>query len=171
MAVGNLGSALTQLQGFIASEFNASSTQEHNQGLSLLPEIIRTIASRADLGDTNLRVTAPRLFDGTNDVTVETGAVHLIAVVAQANTSQLEDGAVLTYEAAVTEGTTRYTTALNVDSSSTAGVPRAFIAVYPEPIPMAALYWSVVDNGADTDIEGTTLGDASGMRVMLVYSE
>jgi hypothetical protein len=170
MAVGNLGATLNQLQGYIASEFNASTVQAHNQGLSILPEMVRMIASRADLSEANLRVTAPRLFDGTNDVDVEAGACKLIAIVAQANTSQLEDGAVLLYETnTVTEGTTRHLLALNLDASAT--VFTTYMAVFPEPVPFTALSWSVVDNGTDGDIEGTTLGDASGVRVMLVYAE
>jgi len=168
MAIGNLGSAMTQLQGYIASEFNASATRSHNQGLSLLPGLVRQIASRADLSYSNLRVTFPA-FNSATEATVEAGAVGLIAVVAQGNTTGTEDQAVLTYEAAVTEGTTRYTTALNLDQSST--VFSTYMAVYPEPIPMAALYWSAVSNGADTDIEGTELADVSSIKVMLVYAE
>jgi len=169
MAIGNLGSAMTQLQGYIASEFNASATQAHNQGLSLLPSLVRMIASRADLSYTNLRVTFPAL-NTSADADVEAGAVGLIAVVAQGNTTGTEDQAVLLYETnTVTEGTTRYLVALNLDQSST--VFSTYMAVFPEPIPFAALSWSAVSNGADTDIEGTELADASSIRVMLVYGE
>ena len=48
---------------------------------------------------------------------------------------------------------------------------KMFSAIFPEPIPMAKLIWSVVDNGSDTDIEGTALGDANGTKVMLIYAE
>ena len=167
MAVGNLGTVMNVLEGFIAHEFLAPS----NQGISILPDMVRQIASRADLSETNLRVTAPQLFDGTNDVTVETTAVKVIAVVAQSLAAQVEDAAVLLYEAAVTEGTTRYVAMVNVDAANTAATATLRVAVFPEPLPMASLYWSVVDNGADGDIEGTTLGDASGVRVMIVYAE
>lgn len=170
MAIGNLGAAMQLLEGYLASEF-APATYNRNQGSALLPDFIKQIASRADLTYTNLRVTRPVLFDGTNDVTVETGAVGLIAVIAATNSSAAEDEAVLTYEAAVTEGTTRYTTMLNVDAAGTTATGKMFYSVYPQPVAMAALYWSVVDNGADTDIEGTTLGDANGTKVMLVYAE
>jgi len=167
MAIGNLGASLNQLQGFIASGFGAP----NNQGLSLVPEMVERIASRADLTESNIRVMPPRLFDGTNAVTLETTAVKLIAVIAQSLAAQVEDAAVLFYEAAVTEGTTRYVAMINVDAANTAATARATAVVFPEPIPMAALYWSVVDNGADGDIEGTTLGDASGVRVLVVYAE
>ena len=170
MAIGNLGASMQLLEGFLASEF-APATYNRNQGSALLPDFIKQIASRADLTYTNLRVTAPALFDGTNDVTVETGAVGLIAVIAATNASQSEDVGVLTYEAAVTEGTTRYTTMLNVDAAGSTATGKMFYAVYPQPIAMAALYWSVVDNGADGDLEGTGLGDASATKVMLVYAE
>lgn len=171
MAVGNLGVCKQLLEGYLASEF-APATYNRNQGSSLIPEMVERIASRADLQYANLRVTKPILFDGTNDVDVEAGAVGLIAVIAATNSSAAEDLAVLTYETnTVTEGTTRYTTALNVDAAGTTATGRMFYAIYPEPIPMAALSWSVVDNGADTDIESTTLGDANGIKVMLVYAE
>ena len=168
MAVGNLGSVMTQLQGYISSEFNAV----NNQGLALFPEMVRMVAARADLGETNLRVTAPRLFDGTNDVDVEAGAVKLIGIVAQSQTAQAEDAAVLVYETAtVTEGTTRYVATLMVNAGGSAATREAQAVIFAEPVTCAALSWSVVDNGADTDIEGTTLGDADGVRVMFVYAE
>lgn len=171
MAIGNLGAVMTLLEGYLASEF-APATYNRNQGTGMLPDFIKQIASRADLTYSNLRVTRPLLFDGTNDVDVEAGAVGLIAVIAATNASAAEDLAVLTYETnTVTEGTTRYTTSLNVDAAGSTATGKMFVAVYPEPIPMAALSWSVVDNGADADIEGTTLGDANGIKVMLVYAE
>jgi hypothetical protein len=169
MSLGNYGSVMAQLQGYIATEFGSA---PHNQGLSLFPQLVALVASRADLTDTNLRVAAPRLFDGTNDVDVEAGAVHLIGVVVQSLAAQAEDAAVLFYETnTVTEGTTRYVAAVMVNAGGTAATAEAQAVVFAEPIPMTALSWSVVDNGADTDIEGTTLGDASGVRVMVVYSE
>lgn len=171
MAVGNLGASMTLLEGYLAAEF-APATYNRNQGSALIPEMVRQIASRADLQYANLRVTKPILFDGTNDVDVESGAVGVIAVIAATNSSAAEDEAVLLYETnTVTEGTTRYTVALNVDAAGTTATGRMFYAIFPEPIPMAALSWSVVDNGSDTDIEGTVLGDANGTKVMLVYAE
>jgi len=171
MAIGNLGATITLLEGFLASEF-APATYNRNQGSALIVDMVRQIASRADLTYSNLRVTAPALFDGSNDVDVESGAVGLIAVVAATNASAAEDLAVLTYETnTVVEGTTRYTTMLNVDAAGTTATGRMYYAIYPAPIPMAALSWSVVDNGADGDIEGTTLGDANGIKVMLIYAE
>lgn len=166
MAVGNLGVVMNQLRGFLASEFRNTGINS-NQGMSILPEMVERIASRADLTESNLRVTAPKLFDGTNDVDVESGAVKLIAVVAAGVTTTLaEDSAVLFYETGtVTEGTTRYAAMLEVRPGETS------VMVFPEPLPMAALSWSVVDNGSDGDIEGTTLSDASGTKVMLVYAE
>jgi predicted transporter len=71
----------------------------------------------------------------------------------------------------VTEGTTRYVAMINVNAAGTAATREALAVVFPEPVPFAALSWSVVDNGADTDIEGTTLGDTSGVKVMIVYAE
>lgn len=171
MAVGNLGATITLLEGFLASEF-APATYNRNQGSAFIVDMVRQIASRADLTYSNLRVTAPVLFDGTNDVDVEAGAVGLIAVIAATNSASAEDEAVLTYETnTVVEGTTRYITMLNVDADGTTAGGRMFYAIYPEPIAMAALSWSVVDNGSDTDIEGTVLGDANGTKVMLVYAE
>lgn len=171
MAVGNLGASLNLLEGFLASEY-APATYNRNQGSALLVDMVRQIASRADLQYANLRVTAPVLFDGTNDVDVEAGAVGLIAIIAATNATETEAEMVLAYETNTpTEGTTRYLAALNVPAASTTATGRMFYAVYPQPIPMAALTWSVVDNGSDTDIEGTSLGTASGCKVMLVYAE
>lgn len=171
MAVGNLGASLNLLEGFLASEF-APATYNRTQGTAAIVDFVRQIASRADLTYSNLRVTAPVLFDGTNDVDVESGAVGLIAIIAATNSSAAEDEAVLVYETnTVTEGTTRYTAMLNVDAGGTTATGKMYSVVFPEPLAMAALSWSVVDNGADTDIEGVTLGDANGTKVMLVYAE
>jgi hypothetical protein len=170
MSIGNLGASLNLLEGFLASEFDAA-TYNRTQGTAAIVDMVRQIASRADLTYSNLRVTAPALFDGTNEVTVETGAVGLIAIIAATNSSAAEDEAVLVYEAAVTEGTTRFCAMLNVDAAGTTATGTMYSVVFPEPLAMAKLYWSVVDNGSDTDIEGTTLGDANGTKVMLVYAE
>lgn len=168
MAVGNLGAVMNQMQGFIASEFLTTS----NQGLSLFPEMVRQVLSRADLAEANARCTAPRLFDGTNDVTVETTAARLVGVVAQSLAAQVENCAILFYNAAVTEGTTKYEAAVMVNADNTAAGARAVAVVYAEPVEFSStLRWSIVDNGADTDIESTTLADANGVRVMLVYVE
>lgn len=162
MSLGNLGATMNQLEGYIASEFNTV----HNQGLSILPAVVRSIASRADLTESNLRVTAPQYFDGTNDVDVESGAVKLIAVVAMALSTLTEDGAVVLYETnTVTEGTTRYPFALEVTAGKTT------VVAFPEPHAMSALSWSVVDNGSDTDLEGTNLMEANLVKVMFVYAE
>lgn len=171
MAIGNLDVSLKLLEGYLASEF-APATYNRNQGSALIPDMVRQIASRADLTFTNLRVTKPVLFDGTNDVDVEAGTVGLIAIIAATNASQSEDVGVLVYEtASVTEGTTRHVAMLGVDAAGTTATGKMFYAVYPEPITLAALSWSVVDNGSDGDLEGTGLGDASGVKVMFVYAE
>ena len=171
MAIGNLGSSLNLLEGYLASEF-ADSTYNRNQGSALLVDMVRQIASRADLTYSNLRVTGPRLFDGSADVDVESGAVGLIAIVAATNASQSEDVGVLVYETnTVTEGTTRHVAMLGVDAAGTTATGKMYYAVYPEPLALAALSWSVVDNGADGDLEGTGLGDANGVKVMFVYAE
>jgi len=169
MAIGNLGSSLALLEGFLSSDF-ADATYNRNQGSALIVDFVRQIASRADLTYSNLRVSAPFVNTATEQ-TLETGAVGLIAVIAASNATAAEDIAVLTYEAAVTEGTTRYTTALNLDGAGSTATGTMYYAVYPEPIPMAALYVSAVMNGSDTDIEGTTLGNAGGIRWMVVYAE
>ena len=171
MAIGNLGASMQLLEGYLASEF-APATYNRNQGSALLPDFIKQIASRADLTYTNLRVTRPVLFDGTNDVDVEAGAVGLIAIIAATNASQSEDVGVLVYETnTVTEGTTRHVEMLGVDAGGTTATGKMFYAVYPEPIALAALSWSVVDNGSDGDLESTGLGDANGVKVMFVYAE
>lgn len=169
MAIGNLGSAMNLLEGYLSSEF-ADTTYNRNQGSALIPEMVRAIASRADLTYANLRVSPPTL-NGATEQTLESGAVGVIALIAASNASQVEDAAVLLYEAAVTEGTTRYTVALNIDAANTTATGKMYYAVFPEPIPMAALYVSAVDNGADADIEGTTLADVGGLKWMVVYAE
>lgn len=169
MAVGNLGSALTQLQGYIASEFNTV----NNQGLALVPDMVRMVASRADLTENSLRVTVPRFFDGTNDVDVESTAVKLIAVIGMSTASSAEDGMIVLYNNnTVTEGTTLFLAAVNVPGGGTLATARAVAHVFAEPITFdTALSWSIVDNGSAGDIEGTSLGDANGIKVCLVYAE
>lgn len=169
MAVGNLGASMQLLEGYLASEFSPA-TYNRNQGSALIPDMVRQIASRADLQYANLRVSAP-VLNGATEQTLETGAVGVIALIAATNATQVEDAAVLLYEAAVTEGTTRYTVALNVDAANTTATGRMYYAIFPQPIPMAALYVSAVDNGADTDIEGATLADVGGVKWMVVYAE
>ena len=169
MAIGNLGATMQLLEGFLASDF-APATYNRNQGSALIPEMVRMIASRADLTYTNLRVSPPTLNAATEQ-TIESGAVGVIALIAASNATQAEDAAVLLYEAAVTEGTTRYCVALNVDAANTTATGTMYYAIFPQPIPMAALYVSAVDNGADGDIEGTGLADVGGIKWMVIYAE
>lgn len=166
MSVSNYGVVLTQMQGFLASEFGLP----NNQGLSLFAAQVSEVLTRADITGT-AHVTAPALFDGTNDVDVSSAACHLVGVVGQTLAAAAEDEAILFYNTTTpTEGTTRYLALLNVPAGGTAATARAQAAVYPDPVAFGtALSWSVVDNGSDGDIEGTTLGDASGTRVMVVY--
>jgi hypothetical protein len=160
MAIGNMGAVLNLLQGFVASEFGDSARQ--NQGLSLLPEMVRQIASRAELTDANLRVSAPRLFDGSADIDIETGAVDLIAVVFD-NTEAATNTPVIYDETAVTEGTTVPRVKLSMAASSLQ------VVVFPEPMPLAALAWSVLDGDALDN--ASVLAAASSVRAMFVYSE
>jgi hypothetical protein len=169
MAVGNMGGVITQLEGYLASEF-APATYNRNQGSGLIVDMVRQIASRADLSYTALKVTPPVLFDGTNDVTVVAAPAALIGIVAATNASAAEDEAVIVYEATVTEGTTRYVAMLNVDAGGTTATGTMYYTIFPQPIPVLKLIWSVVDNGSDTDIEGSTLGDANGTKVMIIYA-
>lgn len=166
MSLSNLGAVMNQIQGFLASEFG----NPNNQGLSILAPQIERVLSRADLNGT-AHVSAPVLFDGTNDVDVSSAACHLVAVVGQTLAAAAEDEAVLFYNTtSPTEGTTLYLAMLNVPAGGTAATARAQAAVYTDPVAFGtAMSWSVVDNGSNADIEGTTLGDASGTRVMVVW--
>lgn len=168
MAIGNIGAPLTLLEGFLASEF-APATYKRNQGSALIVDMVRQIATRADLTYSNLRVSAPFVNTATEQ-TITAAACGLIALIAGTNVLQQEDAAVLVYEAAVTEGTTRYVTALNVDAAASFATAKMYYQIFPEPLPLAALYISAVDNGGDTDIEGTTLADAGGVKWMVVYA-
>lgn len=160
MSIGNIGGVLHRVQGFIASEFNSP---RNPQGLAILPELVERIASLAHLAEANLRVSAPRFFDGTNDVDVASGACKLLAVVVD-NTEAAANQVAIYGTATVTEGTTDIELLLPVASSSMA------LAVLPEPKPLAALSWSSMDGG-NTALEAGTLSAANSTKVMLVYAE
>lgn len=163
MAVGNLGAVKNLLEGFISHEFIASGAPL-NQGLSLLPEMVERIASRADLTYTNLRVTAPAV-NTSADVDVEAGAVGLIAVVVQ-NDEATDQTAVVIYATnTVTEGTTDPLGGMYVAAAQTTQV-----YVLPQPLALAALSWSA-SLGTTVGIEAGTLSTAGAVKVMLVYAE
>lgn len=163
MAVGNLGAVKNLLEGFLAHEFIANGVPT-NQGLSLLPEMVERIASRADLTYTNLRVTAPAAFAATN-VDVESGAVGLIAVVIS-NDEAANDTAVAIYgTTTVTEGTTDPLGGIYV-----VGQQECKAFVLPEPLPLAALSYSAM-LGTEAGIEAGTLSTSGAVTVMLVYAE
>jgi hypothetical protein len=148
------------LEGFISSEFNSA---RGNQGVALFPRLVQEVLARADMTELNARVTAPRLFDGTNDVDVEDGAVRLVGIVV--DNTEAADNALTLYDSnTVTEGTTDPTLILEVPASSMLAV------VFSQPISMAALSWSATDAGT-TAIEAGTLAAANSLEVLFVYVE
>lgn len=160
MSIGNLGGVMNQIEGFIASEFL---TSRNHQGLAMFPALIREVATQANLTESNLRVTAPQLFDGTNDVDVESGTVRLFGVVL--DNSEAADNAFVVYETnTVTEGTTDPKLIIEVPAST------AMAVVIPGGVVLDALSWSVTDAGT-TAIEAGTLAAANSVKVMLVYAE
>jgi hypothetical protein len=160
MAIGNMGAVLNLIQGYVATGFEDTARQ--NQGLSLLPEIVRQIASRADLTYDNLRVYGPALFDGTNDVDIETGAVGLIAIVFD-NTEAATNTPVVFDDNAVTEGTTVPRVKFSMAASSLQTL------IFTEPLALAALSWSVLDGDALDN--ASVLAAASSVRAMFIYAE
>lgn len=173
MSVGNYGAAKNLLQGLVATEFIGSTLnpQGGGQGVAMFPELIERIAAQSHFTEANLKVYGPALFDGTNDVTVTSSAAKLLGLIVASTSAQAEDAAVLIYEAAVTEGTTRYVAMVNVNAAASQATAEAVALVFPQPVPCAQIRWSAVDNGADGDIEGTTLADANGVKVLIVYAQ
>lgn len=174
MSAGNWGVVEHLIQGFLASSFLPGTTAKSDQGASasVFLDAIRLVATRADLTQANIKVAAPVLFDGTNDVDVSAAACVLLGVVAQSNASLAEDALILFYNTATpTEGTTRYYAAVPVAGGSSQATSSITSAVFTTPVPFStALSWSAVDNGSDADIEGTSLADASSVKVMVVYA-
>lgn len=159
MAYSNVGATINQLQGLVATAFGDSARQ--NQGLSLLPEIVRQIATRAELDSTlNLRVSAVGLFDNTNHFEVSTTPAVLIASVFD-NTEAAANTPVI-YDESPTEGTTVPRVALSMAAS------KLDVTVYLDPISMTDLYWSVIDGDALTN--SSTLAAANSVRGFLVYA-
>jgi hypothetical protein len=178
MAIGNLGAVKTLIEGFLYSEFNkdttntSQSTFAHNQGEGVILEMIERIASRADLTQQSLKVYAPTLYQGAV-VTVTSSPCILLAVVAQSTSTEAASRAVVLYDASAgTIGTTAYKAMLDVRAGGTAATATWNAAVYPSPvIYTTALSFTVTDNSADTNIEGTTQGTTNGTRVMVVYAQ
>lgn len=180
MSAGNWGVVEHLIQGFLASSFNKDSngvpvtTNPSDQGAtaSIFLDQIRLVATRADLTQANIKVAAPQWFDGTNDVDVSTSACVLLGAVAMTNATNAEDAFITFYNTNTpTEGTTRYLAGFNVPAGGTAATAKIQAVVYPVPVAFdTALTWSAVDNGSDTDIEGTALADANGVLVMVVYA-
>jgi hypothetical protein len=160
MSVGNIGGVMNQLEGFLATEYANS---RNHQGLAIFPGLIREVVTQANLTEANLRCTAPRLFDGTNDVDVEAAAVRLFGIVI--DNTEAADNALIVYETnTVTEGTTDPKLVVEVPSSS------ALALVIPGGVALDALSWSACDGGT-VAIEAGTLAAASSLKVMLVYAE
>jgi hypothetical protein len=160
MSVGNLGAVMNQIEGFVATEY---ANARNHQGVALFPQLIQLVASQADLTEANLRATAPRNFDGTNDVDVETGAVRLLGIVC--DNSEAADNALTVYETAtVTEGTTDPKLIVEVPASTAVAV------VFPGGIALSALAWSATDGGT-VAIEAGTLAAANSLKPMFVYAE
>lgn len=174
MSAGNWGAVETLIQGFLASEFLPGTTSAGDQGAtaSQFLAAVRNVATRADLTQANIKIAAPQLFDGTNDVDVSSAACILLGVVAQSNSTESEDEMVTFYNTtSPTEGTTRPLAYLGVPAGSSQATSRLTSVVFTTPVVFdTALSWSVVDNGSDTDIEGTSLGTANGVKVMVVYA-
>jgi len=167
MAAGNVGTAITLLEGFLASDFG--STYIQSQGMALLPDLVRQVASRADISSSlNLHVMEPTLFVST-DLNVNATACQLVALVgASIGTTQIQS-AVLAYDAnTVVEGTTIYYAMLHLPDGDTS--PSFGATVFLDPIGFATgLRLSVTDNVTAGNIEGTGLGTASVTKVMAVY--
>lgn len=180
MSAGNWGTVEHLVSGFLASEFTKDSngvpvsTNPSDQGAtqSIFMDAIRLVATRADLTEANIKVMAPKWF-GTAEVLAYTGAAKLLGVVAMTNSTCAEDAAVLFYDtaSAVTEGTDKFISAVFVGAGGTAATAKIASVVFTTPIPFATgITYSAVDNGSAGDIEGTSLADANGLLVMLVYA-
>jgi hypothetical protein len=178
MSLGNWGVVKNQIEGLGASEpefedrLAGTETWGRNQGTASFLSALDGIATRADLDpskDIKVRVA---LFDGVNDVDISTTPALLLGAMAWTNATQSEDVAVLFYNTNTpTEGTTRYLASFMVGAGGTAATAKSSSVVYTEPVEFTtALTFSVVDNGADGDIEAAGLGDASGVKVLIVYA-
>jgi len=160
MSLGNIGGALNRLQGFVASEY---ANVRHNQGLSLFPAMIHMAATQADLTEGALFVSAPRLFDGANDVDVETVGVRLLGIIVD-NTEAASNGLCVYETTTVVEGTTDIEVYVELDASE------AKAMVFPGGIPLAALAWSSTDGG-NAAMEAGTLSAANSVKVLFVYAK
>lgn len=174
MSAGNWGVVENLIQGFLASEFLPGSVAQGDQGAtaSVFLSAVRNVATGAHLTQANIKIAAPQFFDGTNDVDLSSSAAILIGVVAQSTSTETEDEMVTFYNTTTpTEGTTRPLAYLGVPAGSSQATSRLTSVVFTTPVVFdTALSWSVVDNGSDADIEGTSLGTANGVKVMVVYA-
>jgi hypothetical protein len=179
MALGNWGVTRNLIQGLVASEpaeenriGGVTGVFPDSQGLAIFADQMTQVATRADLDSSKNVKVAMRIFDGTNDVDISTTPALLLGVCAWTNASQSEDQAVTFYNTTTpTEGTTRFLAAVFVGAGGTAATAKTASVVYNEPVVFdTALSFSSIDNGSDTDIEGTTLGDANGTKVLIVYA-
>ena len=159
MSVGNAGAVKNLLEGIVATEYVGTRS---NQGVALFPEMVYRILTRSDLTEANARVWGPKLFDGTNDEDVESGAVRLIGILVD-NTEAAENAICIYSTATVVEGTTDPEFVGAVDASEM----QAY--VFMEPENYAALSWSAIDG--DQTAGGTTLSAANSVKVTRVYVE
>lgn len=161
MAIGNLGAVQNLLQGYAASGF---SKVRSNQGLSLLPWMVTQIASRAELTYTNLRVSAP-MVNAAAEIVLESGAVGLIALVID-NAEAANATTVYAYPSAtVTEGGQLFSAGVLVAAG------QMHVAVFPEPIPMAALSLQAIQSDSAVNQEAGTVSTAGAVTILAVYAE
>jgi hypothetical protein len=167
MSLGNMDARLHQLQGLVG--LNAAgmggfptAAARQNQGIAMFPDLVRDVASRADLGSSlNMVVYQPALnIAGVQPVL--TGAAILIGVLID-NAEAANATYVQVFNTA-SGGVTIGTTVELLDLFCAAGQMKAYLLVDPLSFG-TAISWD-----ATTAPHGAARNTVSTVRVSLVYA-
>jgi hypothetical protein len=164
MSLGNMDARLHQIQALVGLNAAglggfASANARQNQGIALVPDLVRDIASQANLPSSmNLLVSLP-VINSAASVTVTSSPAKLIAVIVDNN-----DSARTIIQLFNTTSVTAGTTVELQDLSVGIGVMAAFL--FPDcPDFSVALAWE-----ATTAAHGSVRSTAAKVTVAVVYA-
>jgi hypothetical protein len=168
MAYGNVAAVQNLLEGVIGTDLaNTGTTNQarSGQGVAMLPQLLRMVATRADFANTaNLKLYMAFLANSTAPVGIETVATQGVLAVAWDN-SDTVDGYLCIYGVnAPTHGTTQQGITIYMKTATQGCL------VFPQPlVPVtnSGLAWDVTT----TVTAGATASTSSKVSVVIVYAK
>lgn len=169
MAYGNVAAVQNLLEGVIGTDLaNTGTTNQarSNQGVAMLPQLLRQVATRADFANTaNLKIYTSFLGNTTATIAIESVATQGVLAIAWDNSDSVDGYLVVYGTAAGTIGTTQQAITLYMKTATQGCV------VFPQPQSVGptntGLGWNVTTNVTP----GATASTASKVSVVIVYAK